>query len=158
MRLESLAGRHVGVLLPFPVHHDEAGRGLLLDPLPLLATLGERAQRGDDPASLAAAFHESVAAGTTALVRTVAGWTGLQTVCLGGGSFQNARLLETVRSHLEALGMRVLWPRLLPPNDGGLSYVRVLEQRALHLRRVHVEPTRDDQITAAPDQGEVVEV
>ncbi len=122
MRLESLAGRHVGVLLPFPVHHDEAGRGLLLDPLPLLATLGERAQRGDDPASLAAAFHESVAAGTTALVRTVAGWTGLQTVCLGGGSFQNARLLETVRSHLEALGMRVLWPRLLPPNDGGLSY------------------------------------
>ena len=122
MRLESLAGRHVGVRLPYRVHQDESGRGLLLDPLPLLAALGERAQRGDDLASLVAAFHDSVAAGTTALVRTVAGWTGLRTVCLGGGSFQNARLLATVRSQLQALGMRVLWPRLLPPNDGGLSY------------------------------------
>jgi hydrogenase maturation protein HypF len=122
MRLEALAGRHVGVLLPFPVHQEESGRALVLDPLPLLAALGERAQRGDDPASLAAAFHDSVAAGTTALVRTISGWTGLRTVCLGGGSFQNARLLATLRSQLEALGMRVLWPRLLPPNDGGLSY------------------------------------
>jgi hydrogenase maturation protein HypF len=122
MRLEGLAANHAGELLPFPVRRDGSGNGWLLDPLPLLAALGDRAVRGDDPGRLAAAFHDSVATGTTALVRTVAEATGLRTVCLGGGSFQNARLLSTLRLQLEALGLRVLWPRLLPPNDGGLSY------------------------------------
>jgi hydrogenase maturation protein HypF len=140
MRLEGLAGRHVGVLLPFPAHQDASGRALLLDPLPLLAALGERAQRGDDPASLAAAFHDSVAAGTTALVRTISGWTGLRTVCLGGGSFQNARLLTTLRTQLEALGLRVLWPRLLPPNDGGLSYGQAAVTAARLARSAQASP------------------
>jgi len=122
MRLEGLAGTNAGELLPFPVRRDGPGGGWLLDPLPLLAALGDRAVQGDDPGRLAAAFHDSVAAGTTALVRAVADTTSLRTVCLGGGSFQNARLLSTLRLQLEALGLRVLWPRLLPPNDGGLSY------------------------------------
>jgi hydrogenase maturation protein HypF len=41
---------------------------------------------------------------------------------LSGGSFQNLRLLESTRRRLEARGFRVLSPRLVPPNDGGISY------------------------------------
>jgi hydrogenase maturation protein HypF len=43
-------------------------------------------------------------------------------VALGGGVFQNARLLTSVRSGLAALGLRVLVPMRLGPNDGAVSY------------------------------------
>lgn len=121
MRLEALAGRGPAELLPFPFVRNPFGRWVL-DPLPLLAALGERALQGGDPCVLAASFHESVAAGTAALVHEIASQTGVRTVALGGGSFQNARLLTSLTSRLESSGLRVLSPRQLPPNDGGLSY------------------------------------
>jgi hydrogenase maturation protein HypF len=68
---------------------------------------------------IAAAFHESVAAGAAAAC-AAAGAPG--TVVLSGGSFQNLRLLESTRARLEAEGLRVLSHRLVPPNDGGVSY------------------------------------
>ena len=45
-----------------------------------------------------------------------------ETVVLSGGTFQNVRLLRSTRERLEALGFRVLTHRLVPPNDGGISY------------------------------------
>ena len=50
------------------------------------------------------------------------GGRGLQTVALGGGCFQNARLLTSLRARLEAMKFRVLVPKALPANDGGVSY------------------------------------
>jgi hydrogenase maturation protein HypF len=47
---------------------------------------------------------------------------GIDAVVLSGGVFQNRLLLELTRSGLEDRGMRVLVPRLLPPNDGGVSF------------------------------------
>ena len=47
---------------------------------------------------------------------------GPGTVVLSGGTFQNLRLLRSTRARLEALGFRVLTHRLVPPNDGGISY------------------------------------
>ena len=44
------------------------------------------------------------------------------TVVLSGGTFQNVRLLDSTRRRLESLGLRVLSHRLVPPNDGGISY------------------------------------
>ena len=41
---------------------------------------------------------------------------------LSGGVFQNRLLLERTAGLLEGEGLRVLFPRLLPPNDGGISY------------------------------------
>ena len=41
---------------------------------------------------------------------------------LSGGSFQNLRLLASTRERLERRGFRVLSHRLVPPNDGGVSY------------------------------------
>ena len=52
----------------------------------------------------------------------VAEAAGLSTVTLGGGVFQNARLLASVRTLLEASRFRVLVPRRLSPNDGAISY------------------------------------
>jgi hydrogenase maturation protein HypF len=45
-----------------------------------------------------------------------------RTVVLSGGTFQNRRLLRTVRDGLEERDFRVLTHRLVPPNDGGISF------------------------------------
>jgi hydrogenase maturation protein HypF len=70
-------------------------------------------------AEIAAAFHETVATGAAAACADAG---GPRLVVLSGGSFQNLRLLASTRLRLEELGFRVLTHRLVPPNDGGISY------------------------------------
>jgi hydrogenase maturation protein HypF len=84
---------------------------------------------GRDPAEIAAAFHETIAAAAAEACSEAA---DPRTVVLSGGSFQNVRLLHSTRRRLEALGFRVLCHRLVPPNDGGLSF----GQAAVAVRRI----------------------
>ncbi len=120
MELEALAGDHAAEPLPFPI---TGGPGSwVLEPLPLLVALGEGLRVEVPVEHLAAAFHESVAAGAVELAARAARWAETETIALGGGTFQNARLLATVRRHLEDRGFRVLAPRVLSPNDGAVSY------------------------------------
>jgi hydrogenase maturation protein HypF len=74
---------------------------------------------GRDPAEIAAAFHETVAA---AAADACAAAEGGGTVVLSGGSFQNLRLLAATRRNLERHGFHVLSHRIVPPNDGGISF------------------------------------
>ena len=120
MELESLAGSRVARELPVRIL-EEQGRWVL-DPLGLLVELGERRLSGDDPADLAADFHASLARATALVALRACSTTGLATVALGGGVFQNARLLDSVRERLERRGLRVLLPRALSPNDGSISF------------------------------------
>ncbi len=124
MELEALAGTRSAEPLPFPVFEDSDEK-LVLDPLPLLVALGELRDAGEDVADLAAAFHESLSATTAEVAGRVSGETGIRTVALGGGVFQNARLLTTLRNRLESKLLSVLVPRLLSPNDGAISYGQV---------------------------------
>ncbi len=120
MELEALASRRPASERRCHVMED-AGE-LVIDPVPLLARLGARLLQGDHPADLAADFHASVARAIEVMAIRLADAQGLDTIALGGGSFQNARLLESLDHRLTALGFRVLVPRLLPPNDGAISY------------------------------------
>ncbi len=121
MELESLAGRRVASEIRWGLERDADGV-MRLDPLHLLGTLGMRRQRGEHVADLAADFHASVAWATVEVLRRAVEETGITTVALGGGVFQNARLLGSVRARCEALGIRTLIPRRLSPNDGAVSY------------------------------------
>jgi hydrogenase maturation protein HypF len=120
MELEAMAGELSVEPLPFPVR--EVDRRLVLDPVPLLSALGEGRRRGADVAGLAARFHESVAETAAVVARRVADDAGVDTVALGGGAFQNVRLLLGIERRLVAAGLRVLVPRALGPNDGAVSY------------------------------------
>jgi hydrogenase maturation protein HypF len=121
MELEALAGRRRGIDVPFPVVEDGEER-FLLDPLPLLAALGELCDNGVDVGDLAAGFHDAVARSTAEVAARLAEATSIVQVAIGGGVFQNARLLERTAAALEAHGLTVLLPMRLSPNDGAISY------------------------------------
>jgi len=130
MELEALAGRRSAQPFPFPAAEGPDGIWVL-DPLPLLVALGERRAAGIALPELAARFHESVAAAADSLAAQLAAQAGLRTVALGGGCFQNARLLVSLVARLEARGLRVLVPRRLSPNDGAVSYGQAAVAAAL---------------------------
>ena len=46
---------------------------------------------------------------------------GLEVVALSGGTYQNRLLLERGCDLLEAKGLRPLFHRNVPPNDGGIA-------------------------------------
>jgi hydrogenase maturation protein HypF len=121
MELEAAAGLRGAETLPFPVRRAESALPIL-DPVPLLAALAVERGRGAPVDELAARFHETLARSTAALAAELCAERGLHRVALGGGCFQNARLLRSVRRHLEHAGLEVLTPSALGPNDGAVSY------------------------------------
>lgn len=120
MELEALAGRRSA--REIRCHMTEENGTWVIDPLPLLVRLGIGLRRGEDVADLAADFHASIAWMTAAVVRSVRDRTGLSTVVLSGGTFQNRRLLESVISRLTHEHFRVFTAVRLGANDGAISY------------------------------------
>lgn len=110
--------------LPFPVTRAPGPGGdiQVMDPLPLLAELGERAAGGVPEGQLAAAFHLAVGRRAAGVAERACRDAGVRRVALGGGVFQNALLMAIVERELEERGLEVLRPRLLGPNDGSISY------------------------------------
>ena len=98
----------------------EDGR-LLLPTTVLFAEIVKRRLAGESVFALAAAFHASLAALVGEGCHAAREKTGISTVALSGGVFQNTLLLQLVENHLREAGFRVLRHRLIPPNDGGLS-------------------------------------
>ena len=70
---------------------------------------------------IGARFHQGVAAMIGEACGLLRDRSGLGTVALSGGVFQNLLLLGTVVDLLEARGFRVLTHSRVPPNDGGIS-------------------------------------
>lgn len=130
MELESLALRHgkacrrAGEPLPFPARRTHDG-SWVMDPVPLLDALFEGRRRGEEVGELALRFHEAVARTTVEVAVEVCQEEGISMVALGGGTFQNALLVRRVTRLLTRRGVRVLLPKLLPPNDGGVSFGQV---------------------------------
>ena len=85
----------------------------------LVARAHDDLAAGRPRTEIAAAFHEGVAAAFAAACVEA---RSPGTVVLSGGSCQNLRLAESLRRRLEHEGLRVLSHRLVPPNDGGVSY------------------------------------
>lgn len=121
MELEALAGWRPAAEYPAVIHDDGQG-GWEIDPMPVLTRLALRRIKGYDIADLAADFHASIAWVTAEVLRRAVEQTGIRTVVLSGGSFQNARLLTSLRERLESRRIHTLIARELPPGDGGISF------------------------------------
>jgi len=70
---------------------------------------------------IAARFHNGVAAAIAGACAEIRERSGLGTVALSGGVFQNLLLTERVAGQLAGRGFRVLVHHRVPCNDGGIS-------------------------------------
>ena len=77
--------------------------------------------RKELPDWIAFFFHAALAEQIVFAVKAARERTGIETVALSGGVFQNLLLLEMVDNRLEEEGFRTLCHSLVPPNDGGIA-------------------------------------
>lgn len=111
--LESAAGRIL-------IGHRELVKAVVEDVLE-----GIRAGRIDS-GSISARFHRWLIESLAQAAGAVRDDHGIKIVALSGGCFQNARLLRCLVERLEGIGLRVVTNRLVPPNDGGISFGQVI--------------------------------
>jgi hydrogenase maturation protein HypF len=98
------------------------GEAIVLDPVQAIRRLAAEVRAGTPAAALSARFHRGLADATARACALAAERAGLDRVVLSGGVFQNRLLLTETAARLDALGLRVLVPARLPPNDGGVAY------------------------------------
>jgi hydrogenase maturation protein HypF len=125
VELEALAHGAQGGAYPLPMVDG------VLDARATVAAVTADLAAGTDPSHVAARFHAGLAQGSAAAAAELAGARGLDTVVLSGGVFQNRLLLEAMTAELDALGLHVLRPERLPPNDGGIAYGQAAVAAAL---------------------------
>jgi hydrogenase maturation protein HypF len=121
--LEGLASRSQAAGSPFePRGMVPLVRGspFRLDPVPLIAHLASARQAQPAPA-LALFFHREIATAALAGAEELRRLTGLATLALSGGVFQNVLLRELLVPRLETAGFDVWLNRGVPPGDGGLA-------------------------------------
>jgi hydrogenase maturation protein HypF len=102
------------------------GGPTIIDARQTVVALVSDLARGAEVGAVAARFHRGLATATAAALTHEASARGLEAAVLSGGVFQNRTLLEAVASELRGVGLRVLIPQMLPPNDGQISYGQVV--------------------------------
>jgi hydrogenase maturation protein HypF len=123
MRLEAVAEGMQGEAVTLPLTRDASGIWRS-DWEPLLAGLAD----GTRPvAERAAGFHLSLAQALVDQAQQLRAQTGIATVGLTGGVFQNRVLAEAAIRLLQGAGFGVHLPRRIPVNDAGLSLGQVIE-------------------------------
>lgn len=108
-------------------YREEQKEALVKDELYYLPTLAlvkevvERKLSGENSNQLALHFHKGLACMIVSACEKAREETGIDTVALSGGVYQNRLLLDYSVTMLEKRGFHVLRHHLLPPNDGGIS-------------------------------------
>lgn len=92
-----------------------------LPTLSLVKELAERKLAGENSNQFALHFHRRLAGMIVSACEKAREETGINTVALSGGVYQNKLLLDYSVTMLEERGFHVLRHHLLPPNDGGIS-------------------------------------
>lgn len=111
MELEALANDDEGL-------YDFDFDGGELDFRVMIRSLADDAE---EPAAAAARFHNTLARAIAETCLRIKATTGLNRVCLSGGTFQNVLLLKKAAASLRTAGFELYLHSQVPPNDGGLA-------------------------------------
>jgi hydrogenase maturation protein HypF len=119
----------------YPVALESAVSPAVLNFGPAIRALLEDQSHGVAAGTIAARFHNAVAAAIVRVCEAAREQRGINVVALSGGVFQNAVLFTRTGAALQAQGFEVHTNTVVPPNDGGLALgqaavaVARLEQR-----------------------------
>jgi hydrogenase maturation protein HypF len=120
----AIAGNGEGTGYPFELRAD--GSGWTIDTRPLFVALVNDLKCGLPAGVISRRFHEGVVDVLARAAKLIHARTGVNTICLSGGSFQNVFLLETLTRRLELEGLKVFTHSEVPCGDGGLSLGQAL--------------------------------
>ncbi|MEN8235756.1 MAG: carbamoyltransferase HypF [Actinomycetota bacterium] len=118
IEFEALVDAAAGGSYPFAIAD---GERIVIDARPVVTSIVDDVRSGVSQGVIAARFHRGVTEMIVDVASRARGRTGLTTVGLSGGVFQNVTLTRASRAGLEEAGFTVLCHRLVPPNDGGLA-------------------------------------
>ena len=121
------AAATAAMTLPEPAAYDpcietDSAGTLLIDGSKILMAALDDLKTGTAPPAVAARFHAAIAAATVLAARRLALQNRTELVCLSGGCFQNALLLEQTVALLKKNRLIPVVHRLVPPNDESISY------------------------------------
>jgi len=102
------------------------GAKLLVDSSPVIRAVAADAVSGDISGDISRRFHRAVVDLIVDLAVHAQRATGLSTVALSGGVFQNSIVLRGACRALRRTEFTVLRHRRVPPNDGGLALGQVM--------------------------------
>jgi hydrogenase maturation protein HypF len=120
----AIAGDGEGCGYPFELRPD--GSGWIIDTRHLFVALVNDLKSGVPAGILSRRFHEGFVDVLARLAKLIHARTGVNNICLSGGSFQNVFLLENLKRKLEADGLNVFTHSEVPCGDGGLSLGQAL--------------------------------
>jgi hydrogenase maturation protein HypF len=120
----AISGETEGAGYPFELRPD--GSGWIIDTRALFAALVNDLKGGVPAGMVSRRFHEGFADVLVRVAKLIRDKTGVQNICLSGGSFQNVFLLEYLKRKLEADGLCVFTHSEVPCGDGGLSLGQAL--------------------------------
>jgi hydrogenase maturation protein HypF len=120
----AMAGEGEGHGYAFELRPD--GSGWIIDTRPLFAALVNDLKCGVPVGIVSHRFHEGLVDVLARVATLIHAKTGLDNICLSGGSFQNVFLLEKLKRKLEAEGLKVFTHSEVPCGDGGLSLGQAL--------------------------------
>jgi hydrogenase maturation protein HypF len=124
IEMEMLASAHKGpatrkAAYPFTVEAGDDGSVIRLREM--LGAIQSDLAAGECQAEISWRFHQTMAEIIVTVCQQIGRESGLRTVALSGGCFQNRLLLALAVPSLEQAGFRVLLHRQVPCNDGGIS-------------------------------------
>ncbi len=106
---------------PYPYQLEKPGEEWLFDPATTVRAIVADIQSQVTTDEISARFHHTLAVMTVDTCTRLRNETGINTVALSGGVFQNRVLTETTIELLTNAGFTPLTHSLVPPNDGGLA-------------------------------------
>ncbi|MCK4855094.1 MAG: hypothetical protein KAT31_12545, partial [Bacteroidales bacterium] len=114
MRLENIVSPVTREIYPY----DD---GTEISMVPAFQAMVDEVMGGVDVGLISTKFHNTVGEIIVNRVTRISRESGIRTVALSGGTFQNRYLSSLVESRLLDAQFRVLFPRQLPSNDGGIA-------------------------------------
>ena len=114
MRLESIALQNISESYSYKTGPIISFKSMFKEVLDDLA-------KGLDKGVISSKFHNTVINVIFAAVSEIRNKTGIDTVVLSGGTFQNVILLEGTENILKENNFMVLAHEAVPSNDGGLA-------------------------------------
>lgn len=129
IELECAAVRDAGGAYEFNI--DQASTPMVIDWRPVIKAALEDRQGGVPPGIISMKFHNAVVDMIVKVCSLIHQRTGLKSVVLSGGAFQNRYINSAARRKLMDLGLDVYTHKLVPCNDGGLALGQAAVAEAL---------------------------